>query len=485
MSNKESLPNDWRDALDGHESPLDTDRFWAGLEPRLPKERRRRGFLWWWVGAGGAAALLLALWLGTPDEGADGGGAASSSTGTGMIRSEAADLAGNASAMEGPESGEVRTRGAEVRQEERPAMPGASRTNPGGRSADAASRGARKPSALAKGTPADAMPSKAKPAMSAKAEASSIRQPPAPEAVHTENAHSENTRTEATHTEATRTEALSTASADQAPAPLPEVVEAAEQTPSEATEALAPEKRKKRRKPALTLDLLAGPGIALRSLGEASGVPDGYLAQRKATETPLESWTVGADLRWTAPKGLFVLGGFRWQRIQERFDWQRVERRSTYGLAEGFLMIAGGGMIPWQDSAWITWEESRTVRHYNKVDQLEIPLALGYRFPLGIFQADAALGASLNIRQWAEGRSLGIEGLPADWNGAEALRWRRSAGLGLLAQAHLGWAPDDRHAFFIQPTIQWSPANRMDPVAGYRVRYTQAFLQVGMSLRLR
>lgn len=183
MSNKESLPNDWRDALDGHESPLDTDRFWAGLEPRLPKERRRRGFLWWWVGAGGAAALLLALGLGAPDEGADGGGAASSSTGTGMIRSEAADLAGNASTMEGPESGEVRTRGAEVRQEEGPAIPGASRTNPGGSSADAASRGARKPSALTKGTPADAMPSKAKPAMSAKAEASSISQPPTPEAV--------------------------------------------------------------------------------------------------------------------------------------------------------------------------------------------------------------------------------------------------------------------------------------------------------------
>lgn len=480
MSTPDKLPNDWRDALDGHESPLDTDRFWSGLEPRLPKKRRRRGFLWWWVGAGGAAALLLALWVDAPEKGSVGTEAMPSPAGNGKYRSEAQEIIGEAPPVADPVTGEQPDRGFEVRQEAEPSMTGASPTAEAGRTPGSAPRGALKPAVPPKVARTDAPVSGSRPAVSARSEAPRIAIPPV-----TEEAPTENANTEATHPEATRTETAIPAPVVQAPSPAAQAAEATVDVPPTAGAELEPEKKKKRRKPALTLDLLGGPGMAFRSLGEAKGVSEGYLAQRKATESPLESWTAGADLRWTAPKGLFVLGGFRWQRVQERFDWQRFERRSEYGLADGFLMTAGGGMVPWQDSAWITWEESRTVRHYNKVDMIEIPIALGYRFPVGMLQADMALGALLNIRQRAEGRSLGTGGLPAAWSSVDALRWRRSAGLGLLAQARLGWAPDNRHAFFIQPTFQWSPVNRMDAAAGYRARYAQAYLQVGMSLRLR
>lgn len=469
MNPSDDMQQDWRDSLEGHESPLDVEGFWADLEPRLPKKRRRRGLLWWWLGGIGAAGVLLALWLVPPQA---------------ITGEKVEELQLTSYAMERQQEGSDReavkgtgpSHGREMTLEN-----GIERKAPETQVQERKVQAVRTEASARKANPRQGHSMPARPAepmesVTRHGESQSERGMPVAE----ETAARELPPASASppgNEDSVEHELLPQDFA----VPEPDGTSAPDAAPAEAM----PELKKKRKRAEWALDILGGPGISVRSMMTDDDLGSAHLALREATERPLESWSAGADLRWTAKNGLFVAGGFRWLRINERFDWRQEERRSEYGLADGFLLTADGAMVPWQDSAWITWQETRTVIHYNTVETVEVPLALGYRFPLKSLTAEGALGGSWNIRQWADGRSLDRTGLPADWNGAEELRWRRAHGLGLFARCRLGWSPFQGTFVFLQPEVRWSSGNRMDAAAGYRVRYTQAFLQAGVSLRLK
>lgn len=477
MNPSDDMHPDWRDALDGHESPLDVEGFWADLEPRLPKKRRRRGLLWWWTGGLVTVGVLAGLWMSRPGMqkatvlGEDGVTLAVTPDGKGQHvpgapqQDEVAGLSGKRKQVEGIVSDRILPKPALTGKRVKSARPTGSADSEG---AATPNQGKAMPTA-----PVDAAASILRevgsvPGTDIQASREAVNEEWTPAAAITSSR------------ETSGNEASVQAVEEQATPKTEEVIE--EQAPPSA---VSPEAGKRRKRPELALDILGGPGISFRHLVAGDDATEVYLAQREATERPLESWSAGADLRWTAPNGWFVAGGFRWLRINERFDWRQEEQRSEYGLAEGLLLTANGTLVPWQDSAWITWQETRSVTHYNKVESVMVPLGVGYRFSRGPLSVEGALGGSWNIRQWASGRSLDRTGLPADWNGKDELLWKTSHGLGLFARCRLAWSTPKGPSFFLLPEVHGSAANRMDASAGYRVRYTQAFLQAGVSIRLK
>lgn len=235
----------------------------------------------------------------------------------------------------------------------------------------------------------------------------------------------------------------------------------------------------------MSVDLLGGPGFPSRSMVTSRPGMTDYVMNRRTAEHNLEAWSIGADVRFYSPKGVFFQGGIRQHRIIERFDWQRTESTFQWVEADGFLIDDSGNSQPWSATTWQEQTRTQRIRHHNQLTTWDIPLMVGYRHVWGTWSGDIALGMMVNLSQEAQGRSIDLEGNPAYWGEADALTYKDNIGLSGGLQGRLVYNPSPAYGIFIQPTWQLFPGNRVDSEAsGYELQYNLFYLQTGVSLNI-
>ncbi len=229
--------------------------------------------------------------------------------------------------------------------------------------------------------------------------------------------------------------------------------------------------------------LSGGPGIGIRKLSSKDLAYDGWIEQRRDQESVLESWQVRAMVEVVSPGGFVVEGGLQWSRQNERLDWSRDSSVWEWGQAEGFLVDQNGGTQPWADTAWQSFTLTRTIRHYNKISTLEIPIGLGYQWSTGRWSVRATGGVLINLNQRVSGASIHQDEWPVQWQSTTDTKLLTHLGLGYYGHLRFAYGLRDRINVFIQPTYSSYPGDRQEATS-YSLKYGQANFQIGLQWRL-
>ncbi len=488
--NREPEKSSWRERLDQHESPLDTEQFWAGLEPKLPKpeKKRRVGIIWWPL----TFVLLgmLGYWVLSSPEVSTGNSETDKSFPKSIespsnSNSSQAPLAmgpdalkDNLSTSNGydattsstPELNNINSSDTETK---RKAVISSAILNPN--AGDQLENKSSVNDASTESSIATEIPSPSDP----------LRSIPIPEEAPA--VHDQHTWTSENNLGLTAPNLLITPTAPierlallplnkvpyfELPAHfLPKGIE---------EEALSPQKKKRARP--WSVDFQTGPGFTKMIYTDVSELAQSMIDNRQKTETPLESWSTAIQGRWTSQTGVFVQAGVAHTRMNSRLDWTNTSKTNRWGLATGFILEANGTMTPWEDSAWVVFNEVREVQHYNRIDILDLPLAAGYQWGFDRWQVNGAMGILLNLSQTAKGRSVGLDGMPEYWDTTPVLAYAKRLELGYLAQARVMWKPSNGWGVFVQPLVQYRPGSHTDyDKSGYNARSWSVMLQFGSS----
>jgi hypothetical protein len=458
----QSYDDAWRQSLDGHESPFDADAFWSRLEPKLPPPgRRRRPLFWWWPGALSAflvlvlsTAALLHFKGGYPQPTSLHTASDDPNHSEHLLTANMADPVTHTAAI----------RASSLREHVAVQRPFATAkpfhllhtghtlsTHPGpGETRLAAS-------------PPDINPGPK--------EASAMRVEQAGTVYSDDEPNSD-------------AEAIPRVP----PAPLPglPVSNLHQQLSPSGDEPTMPtvQTRNIRKGWQVFVDVLSGPGYPSREMSAMEEAYAAHIMQRRGNEQPLESWSLGADIRLYAPSGVFIQVGLRRHQINERLAYREITSNYTWGLATGELLHPDGSTTPWQDSTWVRQFSETHRRHLNRIVTWDLPLAIGYRHMWGPWSGDIAAGVQTNLRQFAEGRSLDPEGRIVTWNETPDYSYRHQVGVSAILQGRLVWYPRTGYGLFVQPTWFLSPSSRTDAaMTGYEIRYHQLFVQTGLSMR--
>lgn len=454
----------WRRSLDDYESPMDSDSFWSRLEPKLPiGERPRTPIFWWWLGSLSVlitAVLIYGLVLLTPQN-----------------TEEAAFVIANDKAFTPEHAGW--TGHAEVRDQPMHK----------GEKSDHSSEYSLAPSAQEAHTVfhhytnTGNTPSTLSGPDESRVMSTSMYTAPVMEGMH-----------------AARVEQAGTVQSDDEPNSDAEAIPQVSPAPSPGLDHLATlelppldmadpdfptlQARTLRKGWQLFVDVLSGPGYPSRELMAMEEAYTERIMRRRSYEHPLESWSIGADVRLYAPSGLFLQTGIRRLQISEQFESKHTESRYVWGLGEGFVHHADGNITPWQDSTWVWQTEETHIRHLNRIITWDLPIALGYRHIWGPWSGDIAAGIQTNLRQFTEGRSLNSEDQIISWNETPDYTYHQQIGVSAMVQGRLVWYPRMGYGLFVQPTWYLNPSSRTDAsMTGYEVRYHQVLIQTGLSMR--
>jgi opacity protein-like surface antigen len=142
-----------------------------------------------------------------------------------------------------------------------------------------------------------------------------------------------------------------------------------------------------------------------------------YLADsRKNSETILEGVNVGAYLGAKHKSGILLEIGGEYNRINERFDW-KTSRRDTITIIR-IIPIQGGGSV--RDTSLQFREFSSQKKIYNKYSFLSVPIALGYEFNTkSKWNPYIKAGVSLNLFMDHKVAMLDIFGNPVTYSDTE------------------------------------------------------------------
>jgi hypothetical protein len=479
--NDQHKPQDWRQRLDEHESTLDPRAFWQDLEPRLPeRQQRRRGLIWWWT-AGLALALLAGgVWW------------AVSTSDTGNTVSDPGMTVRQDRKVAIPQPGaDAPTMPDQERGDIQKAVSPAEQAEQSGRARfDAPLKGAIRSANKAKsaGPSMRTLPETADTPPHSDAQVTDIeswlQRKALPVAPERQEALAEKAESGTVGEDAQEAGSVGEEQEEPGMTEQPKL-EGAVARPEEVVQAVPEQPRLRVAGWFLRLGFLAGAGLIRSGYSADEEVTQVAVAGRQATESNLEARSAALELRLYAPSGWFLHTGIQWNGLYQRFDRQWESTYDNWGMTTGTLIGADGQQSLFEAEAWQTRHRTRTVRHYNTVQTLDLPLALGYASQRGAWSADLALGLLFNLRQEAEGRSGdGLNG-PAAWGSISALSYRRQLGLGGLAQGRVGWSPGRNLTVFLQPQWLWQSANRMSPEAGYSLRLPSLHLQTGVAIALR
>lgn len=231
------------------------------------------------------------------------------------------------------------------------------------------------------------------------------------------------------------------------------------------------------------LSLSGGPGFGFRQLSSTDPAFTEWIDQRRDQESVLESWLVRSMVEMISPGGFMLESGLQWTRQNERLDWSRDSSVWEWGHADGLLVDQNGGTQPWADTAWQSYTLTRTIRHYNRISTLEIPIGLGYQMSNRRWSARVTGGVLINLNQRASGVSIHPDGWPVQWQRTSDPKLATHLGLGYYG--HLRFAYDllDKVAVFIQPSYSTYPGDRQTGNS-YSLKYGQANVQIGLQWKL-
>ena len=160
------------------------------------------------------------------------------------------------------------------------------------------------------------------------------------------------------------------------------------------------------------VDVYGAPEYAFRRLSENLPENSSYLKARDTVENPWYAFSVGARVSLVFSNGLALRTGLVYAQTNEIavFDSLGIGKKI---VSETYVPRTGGGFDTIRKTE-ITSGIFRTT-HYNRYRSIDIPLQLGFEFPLNDYWSFSINGgANFNISAWRKADILGDKGTRID-----------------------------------------------------------------------
>ncbi|MCF8238683.1 MAG: hypothetical protein K9I85_11035 [Saprospiraceae bacterium] len=468
---QEQQKKDWQKKLSEREAPLDVQQFWNNLEPQLPLQKKRRGIAWWiWP-----AALLIGIGMATAFYLSDGQIAIHEGE---SLRTEKNIQETNPIVEHAPEHQEIHTELSTIGNERHGEVFNSDQEEAKNViSAPAQEAIPVRTHARSTGhTQTNHDQLRVKKTVGRNSVAENIQDKPQDQGVSsliTNKVTEEMKMNGDIHGSESEVALLSQNTIDLLDIqPVSYAPDFVEMNPQPGPQAWT-----------WAIGLAAGPGVGFRQLTSSGPANASWISQRNQEESVLESWQIRGMVEVVHPNGWLLEIGLQWTHQNERLDWSRDSMNWAWGLGEGFLVDPNGGTQPWADSTWSFYSLTRTVRHYNRISTLEIPVGVGYQISRGRWSARASVGALINLRQSASGRSIHPGQWPVYWGETFGPNLKTSLGIGAYGHVQLSYQFQNRLHGFIQPSFTFYPDDRQEGNT-YSLKYNQANLLVGLRWNL-
>lgn len=215
----------------------------------------------------------------------------------------------------------------------------------------------------------------------------------------------------------------------------------------------------------------------------------GYLGSRKNSETALPGYTIGLQAGMYFRNGLNVKSGLSYSAVNYRFDYKKeVVEVLKYKVVPSDTIHGNGTVAYVFDTIAYVEKGIRTVRHYNSLKSIELPVWIGYQKEFMRWTVGINAGASLQLVSMKTGKVLSpaLPNEPVEFsdsvNGHYNL-YKRTLGVGLLGSAQFGYKITPDLDFLVEPYLKYYPT--VITVDEYPLRQKLLVYGINIGLRLK
>ncbi len=233
---------------------------------------------------------------------------------------------------------------------------------------------------------------------------------------------------------------------------------------------------------ALYVDIYGAPEYAFRRLSENLPENKNYLNARDTVEKPWYAFSAGARVSLVFGNGLAVRTGFVYAQTNEIavFDSLGIGKKV---VSETYVPRTGGGQDTIRKTE-ITSGIFRTTR-YNRYRSIDIPLQLGFEFPLNDYWSFSINGgANFNISAWRKADILSDKGTRIDVSsgfGEPNPVFNNSLGISVFGSVAAYRQLTGNLQLVIEPSVRYY----LQPITRSDYALKQAYTNGGLILGLR
>lgn len=241
--------------------------------------------------------------------------------------------------------------------------------------------------------------------------------------------------------------------------------------------------------PEYFLEIFGSPDFHTSYLSVKDSEMAGYLGSRKNSETALPGYTIGLRAGMNFRNGLNLKAGMSYSAVNYRFDYRKEDVEVLKYKVVPSDTIHGNGTVAYVfDTIAYVEKGIRTVRHYNSLKSIELPVWIGYQKEFLRWTVGINAGASLQLVSMKTGKVLSpvLPNEPVEFsdsvNGHYNL-YKRTLGVGILGSAQFGYKLTPDLDFVFEPYLKYYP--KAITVDEYPLRQKLLVYGINIGLRLK
>lgn len=188
-----------------------------------------------------------------------------------------------------------------------------------------------------------------------------------------------------------------------------------------------------------------------------------YLDQRSKSESPLLGYSLGIRAGMEFRNGLLLKTGISYSNIRYMLDFQQKEVEILKYKVVPSDTIHGNGSVAYVFDT-IAYIETgiRTVKHYNSLKTIELPLWVGYQINSLRWSAAFNAGISVQLMSMQQGKVLSASAPiePVEFTNSIANHYdlyQRTWGVGLMASTQFGYKIFAGYSLLFEPYVKYYP----------------------------
>lgn len=234
----------------------------------------------------------------------------------------------------------------------------------------------------------------------------------------------------------------------------------------------------------LSLDLFAGMDHSKKFLAAKSLDDTWYAEKRKATELPLESYHIGAHLNATHTSGFFAGAGVVYYRTTELFESKDrvMVEKITDDIVE-IITYADGSIEERSGSKIILEPKSWEKKKYNAYHYIDLPVYLGYAFPVRRSLLEIYSGLSFNLLFDQKGEIIGQKGLPVNLENPDDTIFKKLVPASGILGFNALFPVNEHWVVFVSPVVHVNLGSITGSGYPLEQKYLKSGLRLGSRLR--
>ncbi len=224
-----------------------------------------------------------------------------------------------------------------------------------------------------------------------------------------------------------------------------------------------------------------GLGIGIRQLNLGDKRYFELLENKKDLENPRQNTSVALHVGVLWNKGVSVSSGIEFFNQTEKYRYVDNFAIIDEPLIAYDTVYIGGQEIIRIDTISDYTIGRHTYQHFNTIKSIDIPIIIGYEFPLKNWIISTRGGVYINIKQEQEGQVAGFEKTPVFIDSESVpYAYKTRMGIGYYGELGIAYNLKNNWEIGVYPRIRYNPASILKDGSGLSQKYAQFNINLGL-----